>query len=295
MGFSGIRRLRLCRDTTLTKGETPKWSVTIWESPLWSHRNKEEVVNMPHTARRKSETGFYHVVAKGAGGQVIFENAADRRSCLEEFEKAVDSHKVDVHAYCLMSNHIHILLQDNGDCLGDFMKQLCQSYAMHFKRITGRVGSVFQKPYWSEAVGSDEYYLNAMRYIHANPEPAGICPAAQYEWSSYQAYLGAQSFVKTDLALGLLGDAEAFAAFSASGAKLALPFPESNLRSHLTPDEAWRIAEEILGHDVAESLRRLTADERKPHLQALFDAGFTEREIARISGLGKTAIHLALS
>ena len=253
------------------------------------------VVSMPHVARRKSETGFYHVVAKGAGGQVIFENAADRRSCLEEFEKAVDAHKVAVHAYCLMSNHIHILLQDNGDCLADFMKQLCQSYAMHFKKATGRIGNVFQKPYWSEVVGTDEYFLSALRYIHANPEPASICSAAEYEWSSYQAYRGARSFVETGLALDLLGGPEAFEAFSASGAKLALPFPDSKLRSHLSSDEAWRVAEEILGHDVVEGLRRLPADERKPHLQTLSDAGFTEREIARISGLGKTSIHLALS
>lgn len=250
---------------------------------------------MPHAARRKSETGFYHVVAKGAGGQVIFENAANRRYCLEEFENAIDAHKVDVHAYCLMSNHIHILLQDNGDCLGEFMKQLCQSYAMYFKLVTGRVGNVFQKPYWSEAVGSDEYFLSALRYIHANPEPAGICEAAEYEWSSYRSYLGTRSFVETSLALDLLGSEEAYVAFNASGSKLALPFPGSKLRSHLSPDETWRVAEEILGHETLEGLRRMPVRERNLHLQTLADAGFTEREIARLSGLGKTAIHLALS
>ena len=250
---------------------------------------------MPHTVRKRSESGFYHVVAKGAGGQVIFEGPQDRRSCLTALEKATDENEVDVHAYCLMSNHIHLLLEDKQEKLSAFMKQFCETYAMHFNKVAGRVGGVFVRPFWNEAVECDEYFLSALRYIHANPEPAGICAAADYAWSSYRAYLGESSFVKTDLALSLLGDVAGFEEFSASGSKLALPFPSSKLRGHLSPDEIWNIATNLVDRDVLLGIRTMELDKRRPVLETLSRAGFTEREIVRVTGLGKTAVHKSLA
>ena len=252
---------------------------------------------MPHTARKRSESTFYHVVTKGDGGQIIFESDADRRRYLEILEKAVGDHDVELHAFCLMDNHVHLLVRDNGKALSAFMKQLDETYAMYFRKLTGRVGHVFQRRYWSEPVETEEHYLAALRYIHANPEPAGICAAKDYKWSSYAAFAGkakAPTFVTTDFALSLLGDARQFAAFQKVGGRSALPFPGSALHRHLTSDELVQIANELLGREALATIRRMKPRERAALLEKLVDAGFTDGEIGRVTGLGKSSIQREL-
>ena len=85
---------------------------------------------MPHAARQKGESGFYHVVIKGDGGQVIFEDEPDRRRFLKYIGVALEEHPVELHAYCLMGNHVHLLVRDTQDNLSAFMKKLDESYAM---------------------------------------------------------------------------------------------------------------------------------------------------------------------
>ena len=252
---------------------------------------------MPHTARKKSESTFYHVVTKGDGGQVIFESDADRKRYLELLEKAVGDHDVELHAFCLMDNHVHLLVRDNAGVLSAFLKQLDESYAMCFRKLTGRVGHVFQRRYWSEPVESDEHYLAALRYIHANPEPAGICAAKDYKWSSYGAYVGkakALAFVTTDFALGLLGGAKEFAAFHKAGGRFATPFPGSALHRHLSSDELVQIAGELIGREALVTIKRMKPRERAGLLAKLADAGFTDGEIGRVTGLGKSSLHREL-
>ena len=249
---------------------------------------------MPHVQRKRSETGFYHVVVKGDGDQIIFESDADRKRFITELEGSVDSHDVDVHAYCLMSNHVHFLVSDRDGKLSAFMKQLNERYAMYFRKVTGRVGHVFQGRFWSEPVESDEYFLAALRYIHANPEPAGICSARDYRWSSYAAYTGKDSLTNTDLALELLGGPAGFERFQASGGSFAQPFPGSKLVRHLSYDELTHIAVEVLGRDTLNSLKAMPPKDRGPHIEKLSRAGFTDTQIARITGVGQAVIYRAL-
>ena len=250
---------------------------------------------MPHTQRKRGESGFYHAVTKGDGGQIVFEKDADRLRYLKELETAAGDFKVEVHAYCLMSNHVHLLLEDQDGELGLFMKQLNERYAMYYAKTTGRVGHVFQGRYWSEPVDSDDYYLAAMRYIHANPEPPGICKASAYAWSSYGAYARASSFVKTDLALSMLGGVEAFEAFHIDAIKYAKPFPESKLTAHLSSDEQLNVAVSILGRDVLNSLKGLKPQERRTRVEQLAQAGFSDTEIARLTGIGRSSIRRDLA
>ena len=250
---------------------------------------------MPHTARVKSESTVYHVVVKGSGSQLIFEDSSDRIRFLDQLRETVEAFHVQVHAYCLMSNHVHLLLKDVDDELSAFMKRLNERYAMYFSWKAGRVGNVFQTPYWSEPVKTDEHFLATLRYIHANPEPAMICALADYPWSSYRAYLGGASFVTTDLALDLLGNVENFKAFSAIGGRFAKPFPRSQLQNHLSGDELWNVACNIVERKILISLRSMKPKERQPYLEKLAAAGMSEREICRLSGLGKGTVHRALN
>ena len=258
-------------------------------------RSETKEAPVPHTQRKRGESGFYHVVCKGDGGQIVFESDADRLRYLKELEAATDDFKVEVHAYCLMDNHVHLLLRDLNEELAFFMKQINERYAMYYAKTTGRVGHVFQSRYWSEPIDSDEYYLAALRYIHANPEPPRMCKASEYEWSSYGAYTRVQSFVKTELALSLLSGVKAFEVFHADAGKYAKPFPKSKLTAHLSSDEQLNVAVSVLGRDTLNSLKGLKSQERRQHIERLAQAGLSGAEIARLTGIGRSSIMRDLS
>ena len=249
---------------------------------------------MPHTQRKRGESGFYHVVAKGDGAQIIFESDKDRCVYVDILAEAVKEHGVVLHAYCLMSNHVHLLVQDDKQALSAFMKQLSENYARYFGKVTGRVGRVFQRPFWSEPIETDAYFLCALRYIHANPEPAGICSARDYQWSSYQAHLSDSSFVEVGFTRELLGGVRQFEAFSASGGSYARAFKGSKLARHLSADELSSIAVELLGREVLNSLRTMTPECRGPIIELLRERGFSESEISRVAGIGIASVRRSL-
>ena len=249
---------------------------------------------MTHLAREKSETGFYHVVTKGNGGQIIFEDKLDRSYYVSCIKAASEKTSVRIHAYCLMSNHVHFVIEDVESNIGAFMKNLDEQYAIRFNRKAGRKGSVFQNRFWSEPIDCDEYLLAAVRYVHHNPETAGICKAKDYPWSSYEAYVSGSSFVTTHIVLSLLGGTLAFERFHASTQQYAKPFATSKLSRHLNPDELTALALEILGRETLVSLKMLSVQERNVYLDKLSQAGFTTSEIARITGLSQPTVHRSL-
>ena len=250
---------------------------------------------MPRTQRRRSDSGFYHTVIKGDGGQLLFENDRHRSFFLKLLEKSSASYDVAIHAYCLMGNHVHLLVKDKQAALSGFMKTLDETYAEYFAKQTGHVGHVLQGRFWSEPIECDRYYLATLRYIHANPEPAGICAARNYPWSSYQAYTGKESFVATEFALELLGGREAFEIFQSEGGRFARPFGASALRGHLTSDELARVAAGLIGEDVLRTLKCFNPQARYAYVQCLANAGFSESEIVRVTGLGRATVRRAVA
>ena len=94
-----------------------------------------------------------------------------------------------LHAYCLMDNHVHLLLQEQEETLGEIMKRVGVSYAYWFNRKYERVGHLFQGRFRSETVEDDAYFLTVLRYIHQHPVQAKlVARCSDYPWSSYAAY-----------------------------------------------------------------------------------------------------------
>ena len=246
---------------------------------------------MTHAARKLSETGYYHVVSKGDGGQIIFEDDKDRVRFMAELARACEEHAVETHAYCLMDNHVHLLVEDANANLSAFMKALNERYAVHYRRKTGRTGHVFQARFWSEPIDTDAHFLAVLRYIHANPEQAGMCSCAEYPWSSYASYLWREDFVETGIALALLESAETFEEFHGNCGCFAKPYRQSGLTRHLSYDELLRVAVNLLGRETLNSLKGMAPAVRVEHLRTLTEAGFNETQIARLTGIGQAAIY----
>ena len=243
---------------------------------------------MPRSARVKSESGFYHVIAKGSGGQLLFEGPADYRVFLDLLGRAGEKNGVAVIAYCLMSNHVHLLLDDPDDRLSQMMQYLMTCYAQHFNSAGGHIGHVFQQRFKSQPVEDDAYLLQAARYIHNNPAKAGICPAPDYEWSSYHEYVSeAPGVADTVLLLDMCGGVEAFVEFSTSVEDDGYRFSQ---RFRVPDALVGEVAAAVLGDVAPSSLKAMERSRRNALLCELKDEGLTVRQIGRLTGIGENII-----
>lgn len=139
---------------------------------------------MARKPRKKSESQKYHVILRGNNKQNIFFNDADRLFMLNRIKKYAEQTEIELYAFCLMDNHIHLLLGKANPNLSKFVQKLATSYAMYFNRKYEHSGHLFQGRFKSEPVDSDEYFKTVFRYILQNPCKANICDVFQYKWSS---------------------------------------------------------------------------------------------------------------
>jgi putative transposase len=144
--------------------------------------------------------GHYHIYNRGHNKQSIFLHYKDYQRYLTRLEEYLEKHPVSLLAYCLMPNHIHLLIrQDDEESVERFIHRLHTSYTMYFNRKYERVGSVFQGRFRAKLVETDEYLLHVSRYIHLNP--CEILRAhhpdtklENYPWSSYPQYVGSSEY-----------------------------------------------------------------------------------------------------
>lgn len=162
---------------------------------------------MPRRARLISESGIYHIMVRGNEKKHIFIDDEDRARLLGIISDKAQLEDVQILSYCLMSNHIHVLIMHKNAQISRFMKRVEVTYAYYFNKKYGRMGHLFQDRYKSETIDTNEYLLAAVRYIHKNPVKAGIVRSeGDYEWSSYNAYtreIREQTDINTDFVLGI--------------------------------------------------------------------------------------------
>jgi len=132
----------------------------------------------------------YHITDRGNRQMSIFMDDKDRFKYMELLEETRIYFPFTLHAYCLMTNHLHLLLETINHHPKDIMKMLNSRYGIYFNHRHNLVGHVFQGRYKSEMIDSAEYFLNTSRYIHLNPIEANIVQdPSRYRWSSYSAYI----------------------------------------------------------------------------------------------------------
>ncbi len=140
---------------------------------------------------RLDAAGVYHVMNRGAARQTIFNTRNDGHRFLALVDQGSERFEVSVLAYCLMTNHYHLLLRVPDGVLSAFMHLVGSRYTRHFNDAVGRDGPLLRARYHSLHVDSEEYMICAGRYIHRNP--LDIRPQVAldtYRWSSYQHYVG---------------------------------------------------------------------------------------------------------
>ena len=152
--------------------------------------------------------GFYHIILRGNGGQDIFLADTDRYRLLLLLQEGTCRFGYRVHAFCLMANHLHLVLQAGNIPLSRGLQNLSFRYTRWVNRREKRTGHLFQGRYKAVLVDGDSYLLELVRYIHLNPLRAGTVQTPdEYLWTSHLAYLGRDDlpWLTTENLLGQFG------------------------------------------------------------------------------------------
>jgi REP element-mobilizing transposase RayT len=177
--------------------------------------------------RQELAGGIFHVTSRGNNRTQIFFDELDCLEYLRALATAVSQFGWLCHSYCLLPNHVHLLLETPTPNLALGMRIVNGRFAQRFNRRYGRTGHVFEGPYHAELVARDAHFLETCRYIVLNPVRAGLCSdPAEWPWSSYRALVGLEdppSFLTTDFVLGCCGGSDGYRQFVADGAQRQRP------------------------------------------------------------------------
>lgn len=244
--------------------------------------------------RSRAESGFYHVMLRGNGRQLIFEDDADRREFLSCLDNAIEREGVSLIAWCLMDNHVHLIIDDPHDRLSTVMYRIGMKYAMYFNNRHQREGHLFEGRFKSSPIESDEYLVQAVRYVLNNPVAAGISTLEDYRWSSYAEYCGERGLTNTKPILDMFSSVEDFVSFCREGAPVfdgKLEF--DNVPDQLVKEVATNIAIQLGCTDLSK-IKALSLKRRGTIVRALRDAGLTVNQISRLIGISSASLYRSL-
>jgi REP-associated tyrosine transposase len=163
---------------------------------------------------------LYHVIVRGNQRQKTFTSESDYLAYIERLARYRKKYDYVLHAYCLMPNHVHLLVESSEQPLAKFMQGLQQSYSQYFNVKHHKTGHLFEGRYKAIICQKDEYLLELIRYIHLNPVRAGMVKTPErYRYCGHHAYLEGKATETIDPAkvLSLLGGKQAYRRFVHDG------------------------------------------------------------------------------
>lgn len=263
---------------------------------------------MPRTARQHSDTGVYHVMMRGIDRRDIFVDDQDRGKFVKTLRSVAFPEDSDgnplppycnIHAYCLMDNHIHLLIAEGTEGIASVMKRIGVTYVSYYNKRHGHLGPLFHDRFRSEPVGDTGYFITLLRYIHQNPVQAEMVASPdQYRWSSWQEYSsGNLSPVKAICArtlpfASLPWDELCKMVTNVSGGTIELHSKIEYRR--MTDNEARQSLSALCGGDIG-ILTTLPKNQRNPLIRKAIGSGVGMRQLSRITGLEYKSIYLIIN
>jgi len=260
-------------------------------------KNARGDLYMPRKAREKSSSGIYHIMLRGVNKQTIFEDDEDRQKFLDILNKYKAISEYKLYSYCLMDNHVHLLLREREETISQAMKRIGSSYVYWYNTKYNRCGHLFQERYKSEIVESATSFIIVLRYIHQNPFKAGLAANIfESKWTSIHEYIQKAKMVDTDLGLRLfsLDRTEAIPLFIEYMQQMNDDQCLDDYKK-IRPSDSDVIAYlHGLGITNISLLQQMQKDSRDATLSQLKQLnGVTVRQLSRITGISKSVIHRA--
>ena len=248
---------------------------------------------MARQKRMKSETGIYHVMLRGINKQQVFKNEDDYKMFLRALAKCKKISGFRLHAYCLMDNHIHLLIQEDKEPIALVFKRLGDMFVYWYNEKYKRTGAVFQGRYRSIPVNDDEYFITVLKYIHNNPVKAGIVSnCADYEFSSYNSYFIQFGLVDTEFTYSLMSVDEFKRIHSESDdfSKITI---EDTSKTRLSDTEAMDIIISQTHLKKTDEFKSLPKEMQKAYVRMLKNEGLSMRQICRLTGISDRMVRSA--
>ena len=260
---------------------------------------------MPRQAREKSGTGIYHVMLRGINHQDIFEERADywkfiKLLRLQTHPENKEGHPLPPHcivyAYCLMTNHVHLLIRELNEGLMSPIRSISIAYAQYFNKKYDHSGHLFQDRFKSEPVNDMAYFITLIRYIHQNPVAAGITETVDgYTWSSWCEYVD-----KKPCALPICTTQHVFMRISREDLTALVNelLPKALNILDLDNETSVRVSDEkvreyllaICRDGNITAIQHYTKDDRNEIIRQLKDYGASIRQISRMIGISEGII-----
>lgn len=250
---------------------------------------------MARTARKLCNSNIYHIILRGINRRTIFENEDDYNSfiyCLRFYKSEC---KYQVLAYCLMHNHIHLLLyfDSAGDNISMSMKKMEDKFIFWYNKKYDRSGHLFQNRFKSEPVEDEKYLLKVFRYIHQNPIKAGLMTdLSLYKWSSFSAYKKKKSSIV---------DVNFMKQYFESWGELINYLSQANndycmeyISIRTSDDYAISVIKEITQCENLSKIDSLPMDLRDTYIAQFASLGMSLRQISRLTGISKPVIDKAV-
>ena len=240
---------------------------------------------MPRQARKKSESGIYHIMLRGINQQQIFEDSEDFEKFLQILKdcKAVCEYKL--FAYCLMGNHIHLLVREEKETIEQVMKRLATRFVYWYNIKYQRVGHLFQDRFKSEPIEDDAYFLTVIRYIHQNPVKAGLCKnLSGYKYSSYNDFFEDSNLIDKDFVLSIIS-IEEFEEFNLENTNDKCLEIEEKPIIRVTDEQAQKIIYKYSKCKTVAEFQNLNIKQRDRCLIKLRENGLSIRQISRLTGV----------
>jgi REP element-mobilizing transposase RayT len=238
-------------------------------------------------------------MVRGINEQDIFHDDEDRERFITILRKTKQTSQYELYAYCLMDNHVHLLLKEGQDDLSKIMKRIGIAYVYWYNKKYERSGHLFQDRFKSQSIENDRDFLSVLRYIHQNPIKAqNVKEMSEYPWNSYHAY--AEEALTND---GLIDNQRALTMFSLQQKQaidscidfMAQPEHEKylahNEKKKCTDEEAKCELEKLLQAKSIHKLSQVERSNRDEILRMLRQIdGISIRQIERITGIGRNVV-----
>lgn len=240
---------------------------------------------MSRTARKTSEIGIYHVMLRGINQQQIFEEKEDYEKFIQIMKDCKEISGFKIYAYCLMGNHIHLLIKQENEMLEQIFKRIGGRFVYWYNTKYKRSGHLFQDRFKSEPVESDEYLLTVLRYIHQNPVKAGICDKIEdYQYSSYTEYIYECDVVDKKEIYNII-PINVFVEFHNEEETEKCLDVSEKLTIRVTDEDAIKIIYRYTKCSNVAEFQRLDNASRDKNIKLLIKKGLSIRQISRLTGV----------
>ena len=251
---------------------------------------------MPRKPRIFSPSGIYHIILRSINQHIIFEEDADYQKMLYILSDCKRTFDIDIYAYCIIDNHIHLLIHSSEDHLAPFFQSLGTRFVRWYNTKYSRSGHLFQDRYYSIPIVTDQQYLSTLAYIHNNPVKSSLCRyPSEYRWSSYNAFYGQKNpLVDTSFSFKMAGSKDILLKyFSTASANFddSTVLPALEKTRHFMPDkDALNIFKEITNLSSASEVVNLPKTLRNKYMGILHKKGLTQKQIARLMDVSITTV-----